>query len=310
MKVIFMGTPDFAVGALDAIVEAGHEVVLVVTQEDKPKGRGKEIQFTPVKEAAIRHNIDVYQPHRVKNEDAVSKLREYNADVFVVAAYGQILSKELLDMPKYGCVNIHASLLPKYRGAAPIQWSIIDGEKITGVTTQMMSEGIDTGDILDVIEVPIACDETGGSLFDKLTKAGSEVILTTLEKLENGTVTRVPQDHSKSTYAKMLDKKLGDIDFSKEAEVIERLVRGLNPWPSAYTSYKGKTLKIWRSEVLDKEYDGVFGQIVDKTKKAIIVKTGKGALAITELQLEGKKRMTTEAFLCGAGFEDNAVLGA
>lgn len=310
MKVIFMGTPDFAVGALDAIVEAGHEVVLVVTQEDKPKGRGKEIQFTPVKEAAIRHNIDVYQPHRVKNEDAVSKLREYNADVFVVAAYGQILSKELLDMPKYGCVNIHASLLPKYRGAAPIQWSIIDGEKITGVTTQMMAEGIDTGDILDVIEVPIACDETGGSLFDKLTKAGSEVILTTLEKLENGTVTRVPQDHSKSTYAKMLDKKLGDIDFSKEAEVIERLVRGLNPWPSAYTSYKGKTLKIWRAEVIDKEYDGDFGQIVDKTKKAIIVKTGKGALAITELQLEGKKRMTTEAFLCGAGFEDNAVLGA
>ncbi len=310
MKVIFMGTPDFAVGALDAIVEAGHEVVLVVTQEDKPKGRGKEIQFTPVKEAAIRHNIDVYQPHRVKNEDAVSKLREYNADVFVVAAYGQILSKELLDMPKYGCVNIHASLLPKYRGAAPIQWSIIDGEKITGVTTQMMAEGIDTGDILDVIEVPIACDETGGSLFDKLTKAGSEVILTTLEKLENGTVTRVPQDHSKSTYAKMLDKKLGDIDFSKEAEVIERLVRGLNPWPSAYTSYKGKTLKIWRAEVIDKEYDGAFGQIVDKTKKAIIVKTGKGALAIIELQLEGKKRMTTEAFLCGAGFEDNAVLGA
>ena len=309
MKVIFMGTPDFAVGALDAIVEAGHEVVLVVTQEDKPKGRGKEIQFTPVKEAAIKHGIEVYQPHRVKHEEPVAKLREYNADVFVVAAYGQILSKELLDMPKYGCVNIHASLLPKYRGAAPIQWSIIDGEKVTGVTTQMMAEGIDTGDILDVIEVEIDKEETGGSLFDKLTVAGSEVILTTLKKLEEGTVTRPPQDHSKSTYAKMLDKKMGNIDFEKSAEEIERLIRGLNPWPSAYTAYNGKTLKIWKAEVVDTEYDGSYGQIVDKTKKAIIIKTGKGALAITELQLEGKKRMTTEAFLCGAGFDLGEILG-
>ena len=309
MKVIFMGTPDFAVGALDAIVEAGHEVVLVVTQEDKPKGRGKEIQFTPVKEAAIRHGIEVYQPHRVKHEEPVAKLREYNADVFVVAAYGQILSKELLDMPKYGCVNIHASLLPKYRGAAPIQWSIIDGEKVTGVTTQMMAEGIDTGDILDVIEVEIDKEETGGSLFDKLTVAGSEVILTTLKKLEDGTVTRTPQDHSKSTYAKMLDKKLGNIDFSMSAEEIERLIRGLNPWPSAYTMYKGKTLKVWRADVIDKEYDGELGQIVDKTKKAVMVKTGNGALAITELQLEGKTRRTTEAFLCGAGFELGEMLG-
>ena len=309
MKVIFMGTPDFAVGALDAIVEAGHEVALVVTQEDKPKGRGKEIQFTPVKEAAIKHGIEVYQPHRVKHEEACAKLREYNADVFVVAAYGQILSKELLDMPKYGCVNIHASLLPKYRGAAPIQWSIIDGEKVTGVTTQMMAEGIDTGDILDVIEVEIDKEETGGSLFDKLTVAGSEVILTTLKKLEDGSVTRTPQDHSKSTYAKMLDKKLGNIDFSMSAEKIERLIRGLNPWPSAYTMYKGKTLKVWKADVIDKEYEGELGQLVDKTKKAVIVKTGKGALAITELQLEGKKRMTTEAFLCGAGFELGEMLG-
>lgn len=309
MRVIFMGTPDFAVGALNSIIEAGHEVVLVVTQEDKPKGRGKEIQFTPVKEAALAHGIEVYQPHRVKTEDSVAKLREYNADVFVVAAYGQILSKEILDMPKYGCVNIHASLLPKYRGAAPIQWSIIDGEKITGVTTQMMAEGIDTGDILDTLEVEIAADETGGSLFDKLTVAGSEIILETLKKLENGTATRTPQDDSKSSYAKMLDKKLGDLDFSKPADELERLVRGLNPWPSAYTRYNGKTLKIWKSEVIDKEYAGECGQIVDKTKKAVIVKTGKGALAITELQLEGKKRMTTESYLCGAGFEEGAILG-
>lgn len=309
MKIIFMGTPDFAVGALESIVEAGHQVVLVVTQEDKPKGRGKEIQYTPVKEAALKHGIEVYQPHRVKTEEAVAKLREYGADVFVVAAYGQILSKEILDMPKYGCVNIHASLLPKYRGAAPIQWSIIDGEKVTGVTTQMMAEGIDTGDILDILKVEIASDETAGSLFDKLTDAGAHIILETLKKLEDGTATRTPQDDSQSSYAKMLDKKLGDIDFTKSAEEIERLVRGLNPWPSAYTRYNGKTLKVWKAEVIDKEYAGECGQIVDKTKKAIVVKTGVGALAITELQLEGKKRMTTESYLCGACFDDGAILG-
>lgn len=309
MRIIFMGTPDFAVGALESIVKAGHEVVLVVTQEDKPKGRGREIQFTPVKEAAIKHGIEVYQPHRVKAEEGVEKLRKYNADVFVVAAYGQILSKEILDMPKYGCVNIHASLLPKYRGAAPIQWSIIDGERVTGVTTMMMAEGLDTGDMLEKIEVEITSEDTGGSLHDKLMEAGARLILSTLTKLENGTATRTVQDDSLSCYAKMLDKRLGDIDFTKSAEELERLVRGLNPWPSAYTRYNGKTLKVWRADVVDKDYQGECGQIVDKTKNAIIVKTGKGALAITELQIEGKRRMTTESYLCGAGFEEGAILG-
>lgn len=309
MKVVFMGTPDFAVGALESIIDAGHEVVLAVTQEDKPKGRGKEIQFTPVKEAALKHGIEVFQPHRVKTAEAVEKLRECEADIFVVAAYGQILSKEILDMPKYGCVNIHASLLPKYRGAAPIQWAIIDGEEVTGVTTMMMAEGLDTGDMLEKAEVVISSDETGGSLHDKLMEAGAKLILSTLEKIENGTVARTVQDDSLSCYAKMLDKKLGEIDFSKSAEEIERLIRGLNPWPSAYTCYNGKTLKIWKAEVMENEYDGKPGQIVDITKKSIVVKTGKGALAVTELQLEGKKRMTAEAYLCGAGFEQGAVLG-
>ncbi|MBQ6814888.1 MAG: methionyl-tRNA formyltransferase [Lachnospiraceae bacterium] len=309
MKVIFMGTPDFAVGALEAIVNAGHDVVLVVTQEDKPKGRGKEIQFTPVKESAIKANIPVFQPHRIKDAEAIMKLREYEADVFVVAAYGQILSKEILDMPKYGCVNIHASLLPKYRGAAPIQWSIIDGEKVTGVTTMLMAEGLDTGDMIEKVQVEITDDETGGSLHDKLMEAGSKLILSTLEKLEKGLATYTVQDDSLSCYAKMLDKKLGNIDFSKSAVQIERLIRGLNPWPSAYTSYKGKTLKIWKADVIENEYEGQLGQIVETTKKSVVVKTGKGALAITELQLEGKKRMTTEAFLCGAGFDEGTVLG-
>lgn len=309
MKVIFMGTPDFAVGALESIVGAGHEVVLVVTQEDKPKGRGKEIQFTPVKEAALKHGIEVFQPHRVKTAEAVDKLRKYDADIFVVAAYGQLLSKEILDMPKHGCVNIHASLLPKYRGAAPIQWAIIDGEEVTGVTTMMMAEGLDTGDMLEKTEAVIDKDETGGSLHDKLMEAGAKLILSTLEKIENGTAVRTVQDDSLSCYARMLDKKLGDIDFSKPAIEIERLIRGLNPWPSAYTCYNGKTLKIWRAEVVDKDYDGVPGQVVDITKKAVIVKTGEGALAVTELQLEGKKRMTAEAYLCGAGFKQGEILG-
>ncbi len=309
MKVIFMGTPDFSVGALNSIVEAGHKVVLVVTQEDKPKGRGHEMQFTPVKEAALKHGIEVYQPHRIKTEEAMDKLRSYNADVFVVVAYGQIFSRELLDMPKYGCINIHASLLPKFRGAAPIQWSIIQGEKVTGVTTMYMADGVDTGDMIEKVEVAIADDETGGSLHDKLMEAGAKLIVSTLKKLEDGTATRTEQDHAQSTHTKKLTKELGNIDFSMDAVAIERLIRGLNPWPSAYTRYNGKTLKIWQAEVIDKEYDGQPGQIVDKTKKAIIVKTGKGALAITELQMEGKKRMTTESYMCGATIDEGVVLG-
>ena len=309
MRIIFMGTPDFSVGALNSIVEAGHEVVLVVTQEDKPKGRGQEMQFTPVKEAAVKHGIEVYQPHRIKTEEAMAKLRSYEADVFVVVAYGQIFSRELLDMPKYGCINIHASLLPKFRGAAPIQWSIIEGEKVTGVTTMVMADGVDTGDMLEKVVVEIAEDETGGSLHDKLMEAGAKLIVSTLEKLEAGTAIRTEQDHTQSTHTKKLTKELGNIDFNMEAVAIERLIRGLNPWPSAYTKYNGKTLKVWKAEVLDKEYEGQCGQIVDKTKKAIIVKTGKGALAITELQMEGKKRMTTESYMCGATFDDGIILG-
>ena len=309
MKVIFMGTPDFSVGALNSIVEAGHEVALVVTQEDKPKGRGQEMQFTPVKEAALKHGIEVYQPHRIKTEEAVAKLKSYNADVFVVVAYGQIFSKELLEMPKHGCINIHASLLPKFRGAAPIQWSIIEGEKVTGVTTMIMADGVDTGDMLEKVEVEITENETGGSLHDKLMEAGAKLIISTLQKLEDGTITRTAQDDAQSTHTKKLDKSLGNIDFTKSAVEIERLIRGLNPWPSAYTRYNGKTLKIWKADVLDKEYDGQPGQIVDKTKKAIIVKTGVGALAITELQMEGKKRMTTESYMCGATIDEGVVLG-
>ena len=310
MKIVFMGTPDFAAGALKSLIDNGHEIVLVVTQTDKPKGRGKEVQFTPVKKVALEHNIEVFQPVKAKAPESVEKLRECNADVFVVAAYGQILTQEILDMPKYGCVNIHASLLPKYRGAAPIQWSIIDGEKVTGVTTMMMDAGIDTGDMLDKCEVIIEDNETGGSLHDKLMEAGAKLIIETLEKIEAGTCVRTKQDDDQSCYAKMLDKKLGDIDFSKSAEEIERLIRGLNPWPSAYTRINGKNLKIWEAEVLDKDYEGENGQIVSVGKNQMIVKTGKGALDIKNLQIEGKKAMDISDFLRGNVVEEGIVLGS
>ena len=304
MKIVFMGTPDFSVNALENIVKAGHDVVGVITQPDKPKGRGGKMQYTPVKEKALELGLDVYQPQRVKETEFIEKLKEMNPDAIVVIAFGQILPKAILDMPKYGCINVHASLLPKYRGAAPIQWSVIDGEKETGVTTMYMNEGLDTGDIIDKVVVPIDKKETGGSLFDKLAIEGGKLILKTLIELENGTAVRTPQDDSKSNYAGMINKQLGKIDFNKSANEIERLIRGLNPWPSAYTKMDGKTLKIWDADVDDSENDSAPGTITEVGKDFIRVETGKGSLKILELQLEGKKRMKTRDFLNGAKIPD------
>lgn len=304
MKIVFMGTPDFSVNALENIVKAGHDVVGVITQPDKPKGRGGKMQYTPVKEKALELGLDVYQPQRVKETEFIEKLKEMNPDAIVVIAFGQILPKAILDMPKYGCINVHASLLPKYRGAAPIQWSVIDGEKETGVTTMYMNEGLDTGDIIDKVVVPIDKKETGGSLFDKLAIEGGKLILKTLIELENGTAVRTPQDDSKSNYAGMINKQLGKIDFNKSANEIERLIRGLNPWPSAYTKMDGKTLKIWDADVDDSENYSAPGTITEVGKDFIRVATGKGSLKILELQLEGKKRMKTRDFLNGAKIPD------
>lgn len=309
MKIVFMGTPDFAAGILEDIIKAGHEIALVVTKEDKPRGRGKEVTFTPVKEVALKHKLPVFQPHRIKDAEAIETLKKYEADVFVVVAYGQILSREILDMPKKICVNIHASLLPKYRGAAPIQWAVIDGEQYTGVTTMRMEDGIDTGDIIETITYELKSDETGGSLFDKLMELGGKLIVSTLEKIENGTATFTKQDDSNSTYAKMLNKKLGDIDFSMDAVSIERLIRGLNPWPSAYTSLNGKNLKIWKAVTKEDEYEGQPGEIVYVSEDEMYIKTGKGVLSIIELQLEGKKRMYIQDFLHGNKIEKGIVLG-
>lgn len=308
MRVVFMGTPDFAVGTLEAIIKEGHEVAGVVTQPDKPKGRGKNMQFTPVKEVAVANEIPVYQPVRVKEPEFIEELQKLNPEVIVVVAFGQILPKAILDMPQYGCVNVHASLLPKYRGAAPIQWAVIDGEKESGVTTMFMEEGLDTGDMLKKTVVPLEKDETGGSLHDKLAAAGADLLIETLKELERGTAVRTKQDDALSNYAKMLDKHLGCIDFSKPAEEIERLIRGLNPWPSAFTGMDGKTLKIWSATVVNQELEGEFGEIVEVTKDKIMVKTGKKLLQLDEVQLEGKKRMETDAFLRGYPVKVGTIL--
>ena len=308
MKIVFMGTPDFAVPTLESLIKGGHEVIAAVTQPDKPKGRGKAVQYTPVKEKALEYEIPVYQPVKARDPEFVELLKEMDPDVIVVVAFGQLLPKAILDIPKYGCVNVHASLLPKYRGAAPIQWAVIDGEEVSGVTTMLMDEGLDTGDMLEKAEIVLDEKETGGSLFDKLSDLGGELILSTLEKMENGTIVRTPQGDSTTSYAKMLKKTMGEIDWNMEAVKIERLIRGLNPWPSAYTSLKGKTVKIWSADVVAGESTGNPGRVT-VTKDKLLVECGENFLSITELQLEGKKRMETAAFLRGFTVEDQTVFG-
>lgn len=308
MRVIFMGTPEFAVPSLEALVEAGHDVCAVVTQPDKARGRGKSVQFPPVKEAALKHGIEVLQPVRIRDAENVERLRGFQADVIVVVAFGQILPKSILEMPKYGCINAHASLLPKYRGAAPIQWAVLEGEKETGVTTMQMDSGLDTGDMILKAYVPIEADETGGSLHDKLKSEGASLLVETLKCLENHTAVRTPQGETTTMYARMLDKSVGRIDWTESAARIECKIRGLNPWPSAYTSLDGKTLKIWKAAVSDREYSGQPGEVVQITGEGIFVVCGDKTLIITELQLEGKKRMEADAFLRGNKIEAGTVL--
>lgn len=304
-----MGTPDFAVPTLQSIIDLGHQVAAVVTQPDKARGRGKSVTFSPVKEKALEYNIPVYQPVKARDPEFVETLKGLAPDVIVVVAFGQILPKAILGIPPFGCINVHGSLLPKYRGAAPVQWAVINGEKVSGVTTMYMAEGLDTGDMIMKAEVPLAEDETGGSLYDKLSKVGARLLIKTLDALEDGTAVRTPQDDSQAgEYARMLDKKMGKIDFSASAETIERLVRGLNPWPSAYTGLHGKTLKLWKAQVIHKDYEGTVGEITEITKDCFVVKTGEGALAVKELQLEGKKRMDAGSFLRGYPLKKGEIL--
>ncbi|MEH2950040.1 methionyl-tRNA formyltransferase [Sporofaciens sp. JLR.KK001] len=308
MKVIFMGTPDFSVGTFEALIEAGHEIVLAVTQPDKPKGRGEKVQYPPVKEAALKHQIPVFQPKRVRAPECIEELRKYDADIMVVIAFGQILPKEILEMTPYGCVNVHASLLPKYRGAAPIQWAVINGEKVSGVTTMQMDEGLDTGDMLMKTEIVLDEKETGGSLHDKLARAGAGLCVQTLEALKDGTVVREPQGESTTEYARMLDKGMGRIDWSKDAKSIECLIRGLNPWPSAYTEWNGRTMKIWEADVADIDEGREPGTVIRVERDGFCVQTGRGSLKVRSLQIPGKKRMDAGAFLRGYQVDAGTVL--
>ena len=309
MKIVFMGTPDFAVNALEELIQAKHEIVCVVTQPDKPKGRGNQVQISAVKECALKYDLPVFQPRRIKEKEAVEYLKTLQAEIFVVAAFGQILSKEILEMPKYGCINIHGSLLPKYRGAAPIQWAILNGERETGITIMQMNEGLDTGDMLTKSIVPIEEEDTGETLFQKMAASGAELLLETLLLIEEGKITPVKQEEKESSYAPMIKKEMGKIDWNKGAKQIELLVRGMNSWPSAYTTLGNKTLKIWEAKAEDKKIEALPGTIVEVTKDIIKVQTGDGILTVKNLQLEGKKRMEVSAFLLGNKIEEGNMLG-
>lgn len=310
MRLVFMGTPDFSVGTLQALIEAGHEIVGVVTQPDKPKGRGKTLLPTPVKAVALEHNLPVYQPERARDPQFVELMQSLAPEAIIVVAFGQILPKAILDLPKYGCINVHASLLPEYRGAAPIQWAVIDGKKESGVTIMRMNEGLDTGDMISKTVVPLAEDETGGSLFDKLSEEGAKLCVTTLEEIAAGRAVYEKQPEESTTdYARMIDKKMGEIDWTQSAEKIEQLIRGLNPWPSAYTYLNGKSLKIWKAEVLEEMSEEQPGHVVKAEKDKLYIQTGKGILNVQELQLEGKKRMEIDAFLRGYQIEAKTGLG-
>ena len=307
MKILFMGTPDFAAGSLKSLINAGYEISAVVTQPDRPKGRSGQPVFSPVKEASVAAGIPVLQPERIKRPEETAKLLDYPADIYVVAAFGQILSKEILDQPRYGCINVHASLLPKYRGASPIQRVILDGEKETGITIMQMNEGLDTGDILYQKKLELAPDETFETLHDRLMELGGQTLTEALPLIEAGKITPVKQDDSASCYAPLIKKEDGLIDWKKTSGQISSQVRAFNPWPGAFTHIGGKLLKVW--EVQPVPASGKAGDIIDADKTSFTVACGDGAVRILVLQPEGKKKMDTSAFLLGNRIEIGEHLG-
>ena len=308
MRIVFMGTPDFSVPTLDALVHSRHEVVGVYTQPDREQGRGKKIVFSPVKTYALSAGIPVFQPKNLRKQETVDALRALSPDVIVVVAYGVILRQNVLTLPVYGCINVHASLLPKYRGAAPIQWAILDGEKKTGVTIMQMDEGLDTGNILKQIECPIDPKETGESLFEKLSQLGGPALLTVLDEVEDGTVVSVPQGDSPTAYAKMLEKSMGALDLSEDAEVLERKIRALYSWPGAFMTRNGKMLKIRDAEAVVRRNKEKPGTVIEVTKQDFTVACGHYALKILSVQPEGKKWMDTGAYLRGYPMQTGEVL--
>ena len=305
-----MGTPDFAVGSLQALCESGkHEILAVVTQPDRPKGRGNKLLQTPVKEYALAQGLTVYQPQKVKTPEFVELLHELQPELIVVAAFGQFLSKEILELPKYGCINVHASLLPKYRGAAPIQYAIIKGEKESGVTIMQMDIGMDTGAMLDKVVVPIAENTTMGELHDALREQGAALLLEVIDKIAAGTAVAEPQDNEQATYATLLDRSMEHIDWSKTAQEVHNLIRGFNPAPSTFTKLpNGKSLKIWGSKMTDKNSNAAAGTVIVTGKHSFFVACGEGVLEITEVQPESKKRMPAQVFLNGRGVQEGDLL--
>lgn len=296
MRIVFMGTPDFAVPSLQALIDAGHDVCAVYTQPDKPQGRKQILTAPPVKTLALEHDIPVFQPNTLKNEDEQARLRELAPEVIIVVAYGKLLPKAVLDIPPHGCINVHGSLLPRWRGAAPIQWAVIAGDEMAGVTTMQMAEGLDTGDMLLTYETKVGEKETAGELFDRLAQSGAELLTQTLVKLDE--ITPRPQDDAQSCYAHMLDKQIAVIDWSKSAHEIDCLIRGLNPWPIALTMLSGERLKVFAAEKANG--NGEPGTVLEADpKKGLTVACGEGALKLIEIQLVGGKRMKATDFLRG-----------
>ena len=308
MKILFMGTPDFAAYALKALYESGQEIVGVVTQPDKPKGRSGKLVFSPVKEYALEKDLPVFQPEKIRTPESVEYLKSIDADIYVVAAFGQILSQEVLDIPRFGCVNIHASLLPKYRGAAPIQQALLDGNSKTGVTLMQMNAGMDTGDILMQESIDITMDDTAGTLFDKLMKLGGDMMVRAIPMIEKGELAPVPQDNDKATKVGKFSKEMGIINWKDDAAYIDRLIRTMDPWPSAYTHLDGKTLKIWKATPIEDDSKASAGEIFEISKNSFKVATGKGSLEVFEVQLEGKKRMSAGDFMRGNHLEKGQIL--
>ncbi|MCH4039811.1 MAG: methionyl-tRNA formyltransferase [Eubacteriales bacterium] len=310
MKIVFMGTPDFAVGTLRALARAGYEIPLVITQPDRPRGRKHEIVDGPVKAAAVSLGIPVCQPEKIrKNPELFERLREIKPDMIVVAAFGQIIPENILELPRYGCINVHASLLPAYRGAAPIQHAILDGCDKSGVTIMRMDRGLDTGDMIASREVPITQETTGGSLFDELASVGAQLLVDTIPSIVDGSASYTPQPAESTTaYASMISKEMGHIDWTRSASYIERLVRAMNPWPCAFTETDGRMLKIWKAHVTDNEGNAAApGEAVLKPDRSgMSVKCGNGMLALDEVQLAGKKKMPVADFL--RGVHDDGLL--
>ena len=311
MNIIFMGTPEFAVPSLEMLINEGYKVIAVVTQPDKPKGRGNKLAAPPVKEFALKHDITVLQPSKIKTPEFVEQIRELSPDLLVTAAYGKIISKEMLDVPTLGCINVHGSLLPKYRGAAPIQWSIINGEKVTGITTMFTDVGLDTGDILLKRELEIGSDMTAGELHDAMSVLGAEVLKDTLIKLKSGTLVRMPQDDAMSSYAPIITKEVGLIDWNKTVQQVHNTVRGTNPWPGAYTFLNESKMRIWKTCIaeFDNNQKHCPGEIVRADDEGVLVKCSDGYIMVQELQFDSSKRMKVSDYIRGHKISIGEKLG-